>query len=146
MSSPQYLAPDPFQHVIHFMLRVPSVRRKVRSKMDEAKLHIENQLVPKGADVVRHLSLPNKGKTPEWILEEMQIMDTEMGNVSWRHGKLSGAVYRASVLPFMFSISTNLFHRRRRGPREGHRSGVPAVLRLQPHSPRCFSCRPQDGS
>lgn len=61
--------------------------------MDEAKLIIENKLVPKGADVVRHLSLPNKGRTPEWISEQMGKMDTEVGDVNWRHGKLSGAVY-----------------------------------------------------
>jgi sphinganine-1-phosphate aldolase len=65
--------------------------------MDQAKLDIENKLVPKGADVVRHLSLPNKGQTPEWIFEEMQKMDTEVGDVSWRQGKLSGAVYRTNA-------------------------------------------------
>jgi sphinganine-1-phosphate aldolase len=75
--------------------------------MDEAKLHIENKLVPKGADVVRHLSLPDKGKTPDWIFGEMQMMDTEVGNVSWRHGKLSGAVYRTSSPPLCFPIFAN---------------------------------------
>ena len=81
------------------MLRVPSVRRKIQSKMDQAKIDIENKLVPKGAEVVRHLSLPSKGKTPEWILEQMEKMDTEVSDVSWRRGKLSGAVYRMALLP-----------------------------------------------
>ncbi|KAG6865482.1 hypothetical protein C0991_002194 [Blastosporella zonata] len=48
--------------------------------MNQAKLDIENKLVPKGADVVRHLSLPDKGKAPEWIFSQMDIMDTELGN------------------------------------------------------------------
>jgi sphinganine-1-phosphate aldolase len=63
--------------------------------MNQAKLDIENKLVPKGAEIVRHLSLPDQGKTLEWILAEMDKMDVELGNnTNWRHGKLSGAVYR----------------------------------------------------
>lgn len=64
--------------------------------MDEAKLDIEKRLVPQGANVVRHLSLPSEGKSLEWILAEMDIMDTELHNSpdQWRQGKLSGAVYR----------------------------------------------------
>jgi len=65
--------------------------------MDKAKLDIENKLVPKGADVVRHLTLPAEGQAPEWILAEMERMDGELGaQATWRHGKLSGAVYRTS--------------------------------------------------
>jgi sphinganine-1-phosphate aldolase len=77
--------------------------------MDEAKLSIENKLVPKGADVVRHLSLPNKGQTPEWIFEEMRKMDTEVSGVDWRHGKLSGAVYRRTAILLSLLIPTNCF-------------------------------------
>jgi sphinganine-1-phosphate aldolase len=63
--------------------------------MDKAKLDIENRLVPKGAEVTRHLKLPDEGKSPEWILAEMENMDRELGTQAhWRHGKLSGAVYR----------------------------------------------------
>ncbi|KAF7357677.1 Sphinganine-1-phosphate aldolase [Mycena venus] len=62
--------------------------------MDKARLDIENKLVPKGADVTRHLALPEQGQTPEWILAEMEKMDSEMtGSNSWKAGKLSGAVY-----------------------------------------------------
>ena len=70
--------------------------QKVASQMDQAKLDIENRLVPKGANVVRHLSLPSEGRDLEWILKEMDTMDIEMGGTtdSWKQGKLSGAVYR----------------------------------------------------
>ena len=72
------------------------MRQKVASQMDQAKLDIENPLVPKGANVVRHLSLPSEGRDLEWILKEMDTMDIEMGGTtdSWKQGKLSGAVYR----------------------------------------------------
>jgi len=72
------------------------MRQKVASQMDQAKLDIENRLVPKGANVVRHLSLPSEGRDLEWILKEMDTMDIEMGGTadSWKQGKLSGAVYR----------------------------------------------------
>ncbi|KAG6919363.1 hypothetical protein DXG01_006912 [Tephrocybe rancida] len=82
------------QRVISLLLRLPSNATKVETQMNQAKLDIENKLVPKGADVVRHLSLPDQGKTPEWIFSQMDVMDTELGNkTNWRHGKLSGAVY-----------------------------------------------------
>lgn len=74
---------------------MPSMREKVRIEMNKAKLDIENKLVPKGAGVVRHLALPDEGKSSEWILQEMDKMDVEMGGTTnWRQGKLSGAVYR----------------------------------------------------
>ncbi|KAF9541396.1 PLP-dependent transferase [Agrocybe pediades] len=83
------------QQVIRLILRLPSTRKKVESQMGAAKLDIENKLVPKGANVTRHLSLPSDGKSLEWILAEMDKMDTEMGGSvdSWKQGKLSGAVY-----------------------------------------------------
>ncbi|KII92641.1 hypothetical protein PLICRDRAFT_37419 [Plicaturopsis crispa FD-325 SS-3] len=82
------------QQIIYLALRLPAARQKVKVEMDKAKLDIENKLVPKGADVVRHLALPPQGQTPEWILEEMNKMDVELGaDANWRHGKLSGAVY-----------------------------------------------------
>ena len=73
--------------------------------MDKAKLDIEKRLVPQGANVVRHLSLPSEGKSLEWILAEMDKMDTELdGNPEqWRLGKLSGAVYRK---PYAVSAKT----------------------------------------
>ncbi|KAK0476839.1 sphinganine-1-phosphate aldolase [Armillaria novae-zelandiae] len=80
--------------VIMMVLRLPSMRSKVTQQMNQAKLDIENKLVPKGAEVVRHLSLPEDGKSLEWILAEMEKMDTELEHRGdWRHGKLSGAVY-----------------------------------------------------
>lgn len=83
------------QQIIHIALRLPSARKKVTTEMDKAKLDIEQQLVPQGADVVRHLSIPQQGQSPEWILAEMAKMDDELAKRSdWRHGKLSGAVYR----------------------------------------------------
>ncbi|KAJ7130839.1 pyridoxal phosphate-dependent transferase [Mycena crocata] len=82
------------QHVIMLVLRLPAAQRKVRTEMDKAKQDIEDKLVPKGIDVTRHLTLPTEGKTPEWIIAEMDIMDKEMGSTTnWKLGKLSGAVY-----------------------------------------------------
>ncbi|KAJ7497639.1 pyridoxal phosphate-dependent transferase [Mycena latifolia] len=82
------------QHVIMLAMRLPAMQRKVQAEMGKAKQDIEDRLVPKGADVTRHLALPAAGQTPEWIIAEMDKMDGEMPSASnWRHGKLSGAVY-----------------------------------------------------
>jgi sphinganine-1-phosphate aldolase len=73
------------------------MKKKVALEMGQAKLDIENKLVPKGATVTRHLTLPDKGRDADWILEEMTKMDEELNShANWRHGKLSGAVYRMS--------------------------------------------------
>ena len=79
------------------VLRTPALKKKVDAQLGEAVVQIEDRLVPKGAKVVRHTSLPAEGRTAEWIANEMARMDEEMGNhTNWRHGKLSGAVYRMS--------------------------------------------------
>ncbi|KAJ3512940.1 hypothetical protein NLJ89_g3237 [Agrocybe chaxingu] len=83
------------QQIVRLILSTPAMKKKVASQMDQAKLDIENRLVPKGPNVVRHLVLPPEGKSADWILKEMEIMDGEMGGSTdtWRLGKLSGAVY-----------------------------------------------------
>ncbi|PFH53702.1 hypothetical protein AMATHDRAFT_54119 [Amanita thiersii Skay4041] len=81
------------QRIIHLVLRLPGTRSKVETELNKAKIQIEDKLVPKGADVVRHLTLPAQGKSLDWILAEMDKMDKEMGDTNWRLGKISGAVY-----------------------------------------------------
>lgn len=62
--------------------------------MAKAKKDIEGKLIVSGPNVVRHLSLPIQGRTPEWIDAEMAKMDAESGGGdAWKQGKLSGAVY-----------------------------------------------------
>jgi sphinganine-1-phosphate aldolase len=89
------------QRLITLFLRLPAVERKVEYEMSKARLDIESKLVPQGAGVVRHLSLPPQGKSPEWISAEMDKMDTELTKesgtlVDWKEGKISGAIYRMS--------------------------------------------------
>ncbi|KAL5528632.1 DPL1 [Sanghuangporus sanghuang] len=82
------------QRVIFLALRLPAAKQKVDSQLGEAALKIENSLVPKGPDVVRHLSLPAEGRSPEWILPEMDKMDGEaVKHTNWKGGRMSGAVY-----------------------------------------------------
>ncbi|KIJ60028.1 hypothetical protein HYDPIDRAFT_32607 [Hydnomerulius pinastri MD-312] len=75
-------------------IKLPSAQKKIQQEMGKVRLDIEDKLVPKGAEVSRHLSLPAEGKSVEWILAEMAKMDNELGpHADWRHGKISGAVY-----------------------------------------------------
>jgi sphinganine-1-phosphate aldolase len=103
------------QRVILLALQLPAARKKVEVEMGKAKVDIEAKLVPKGAGVSRHLSLPTKGQSNEWIIEEMEKMDTELeGRTDYKHGKLSGAVYRTSALFNYWSPKKNSFLDRRR--------------------------------
>ncbi|KAK7692393.1 hypothetical protein QCA50_004018 [Cerrena zonata] len=82
------------QQALLLVLRLPSTKKKVETELGKARLDIEDKLVPKGDAVVRHLSLPEKGNSSEWISDEMVKMDEESKSFTdWRHGKLSGAVY-----------------------------------------------------
>lgn len=91
------------------LLKLPSMQKKVSEEMGQAKLQIEAKLIPSGPDVVRHLTLPTEGKPLEWLLKEMEIMDTEMAGSSvdgWKKGKLSGAVYRMFL--FLRRVFSNI--------------------------------------
>lgn len=75
---------------------------KVEPQMTKARKDIEKQLVPSGPQVVRYLSLPPEGQTKDWILAEMDRMDSYCHSFDdrgtklhdWKDGKVSGAVYR----------------------------------------------------
>jgi sphinganine-1-phosphate aldolase len=76
------------------------VRKKVDEEMEAARADIDRKILPQGKDVVRHLALPRRGCTLEWILDAMNQMDQEGPSLTdYREGKLSGAVYRAQFLP-----------------------------------------------
>ncbi|KAI0268820.1 PLP-dependent transferase [Gloeopeniophorella convolvens] len=86
----QFIAHRTLQLVITF----PSMRAKVKREMDAAKQDIDRMLIPKGDKVVRHLALPEHGRTLDWILGEMEQMDKEApSHTNYKDGKLSGAVY-----------------------------------------------------
>ncbi|KAF8479994.1 hypothetical protein F5888DRAFT_1629038, partial [Russula emetica] len=71
-----------------------SVRKRVEVEMEAARTEIDRKLLPQGKDVVRHLTLPKRGSTLEWILDSMKQMDQEApSHTDYREGKLSGAVY-----------------------------------------------------
>lgn len=101
------------QRILFLALRLPSARRKVSTEMGKARLDIESKLVPKGADVSRHLTLPGKGQSAEWIKAEMGKMDDEaVSRTDYKHGKLSGAVYRtcrSSILDNTGVLTCNVY-------------------------------------
>lgn len=82
------------------------MRKKVDEEMAFARAEIDRKLLPQGKDVVRHLALPKKGCTLEWILGSMEQMDQEApSHTNYRDGKLSGAVYRAQYFPTFVNLS-----------------------------------------
>lgn len=74
-------------------MKWPSIKAQVDSELDKARGEIESKLVPSGPAVVRHVALSGQGHSLEWIDSEMKAMDKEIGDVNWKDGKLSGAVY-----------------------------------------------------
>ena len=80
---------------------------KIEPQMAKARKDIEKKLVPSGPQVVRYLSLPPEGQTKDWILAEMDRMDSYCHAFDdrgvklhdWKDGRVSGAVYRESSHP-----------------------------------------------
>ncbi|KAJ3481819.1 hypothetical protein NLI96_g7401 [Meripilus lineatus] len=82
------------RQAIFLALRVPSAKKKVEAELGKAKLDIEKKVAPDSVGIKRNLSLPSKGQSADWILEEMAKMDKEFGEkTNWKDGKISGAVY-----------------------------------------------------
>ncbi|KAI9455488.1 PLP-dependent transferase [Lactarius psammicola] len=82
------------QRTLQLVIALPSVHKKVETEIGAARALIDQQLIPQGKDVVRHLELPKQGCTLEWILDAMDQMDQEApSHTNYRDGKLSGAVY-----------------------------------------------------
>ncbi|KAF8445009.1 pyridoxal phosphate-dependent transferase [Boletus edulis BED1] len=76
------------------VMKLPAAQQKLQAELAKVKVDIESKLVPRYTELTRHLALPAKGKSTDWILEEMARMDKELGmHVDWREGKISGAVY-----------------------------------------------------
>jgi len=75
-------------------LRTPANRAMVKEKMSQTREIIEGKLLAKGPSVVRHLSLPKRGRSTEDIEEELENLRIDLKPTNYREGKLSGAVYR----------------------------------------------------
>jgi hypothetical protein len=109
---------------------------KVEPQMAKARRDIEKKLVPSGPQVVRYLSLPSEGQTKDWILAEMDRMDSYCHSFDengaklhdWKDGKVSGAVYRewSHFRPFMPGVEC--MDRWWAGPDELHRRRLRTLL------------------
>ena len=118
---------------------------KVEPQMAKARRDIEKKLVPSGPQVIRYLTLPPEGQSKDWILAEMDQMDSYCHSFDdrgvklhdWKDGKMSGAVYRewSHFQPFVSSIER--MRRRRAGPDELDCRRLRALLRFQPTTPGC---------
>ena len=90
------------QRTLLLLLTLPPMASKVEPQMAEARKDIEKKLVPSGPQVIRYLSLPPEGQPKDWILAEMDRMDSYCHSFDdngaklhdWKDGKVSGAVYR----------------------------------------------------
>jgi hypothetical protein len=111
------------QRILLLSLTPPPMAAKVESQMAQARRDIEKKLIPSGPQVVRHLSLPPEGKTKDWILSEMDKMDSycykfdDRGRrlYDWKEGKVSGAVYREPTHPPGSGSSIECMDRRQAG-------------------------------
>lgn len=73
-------------------LRLPGVRTKVQTQIDESLLKLERKLVPTGPGIERITTLPSVG----WSEDEVRTKLTQLADMEhtrWEDGRVSGAVY-----------------------------------------------------
>ncbi|KZV65613.1 PLP-dependent transferase [Peniophora sp. CONT] len=98
------------ERVLAVIVASPWVAPQVEAEMAVAKADVEKSLVPSGAGVVRHLSLPAQGQSLEWILSQMDVMEAVApSHTDYKLGKLSGAVYHGG--PDMEKVIVAAFQR-----------------------------------
>ncbi|KAL1922610.1 uncharacterized protein VTP21DRAFT_10149 [Calcarisporiella thermophila] len=83
---------DLYKRVFRWILRLPTVQRMVRQKMQGFITDIERQIAPRHKGGERHLRLPENGMTEDQVLQELTRY-YEMGKHEWEEGRVSGAVY-----------------------------------------------------
>ncbi|KAF9643173.1 PLP-dependent transferase [Thelephora ganbajun] len=89
------------ERTLLLVLALPPMVAKVEPQMAKARKDIEKKLIPSGPQVIRYLSLPSEGQSRDWILAEMDRMDSYCHSFDskgaklhdWKDGKISGAVY-----------------------------------------------------
>lgn len=73
-------------------LRAPGVRSKVDKQVATAVANLESKLVPQGPGIIKYMSLPKQGWTPEQVRAELEKL-SGMKHTMWEDGRVSGAVY-----------------------------------------------------
>lgn len=73
-----------------YFLRMPGVRSRVQQQVLEAKLKMQEKMVP--TNMVRHLVLPEAGWSADAVRKELDTLAT-MDHTRWEDGYVSGAVY-----------------------------------------------------
>lgn len=80
----------------NLLLKIPSMKQKVNSQLDQASIDIENKLSPKDSKMIKYSSLPDQGKSSDWIKNELQAL-ASLPSTEWRQGKVSGAIYHGGI-------------------------------------------------
>jgi sphinganine-1-phosphate aldolase len=76
--------------IFTIFFRLPGIREKIQSQIDESKLQLEKQLIPAGVE--RHLRLPAEGWGNDRVRTELKTL-ADMKHTRWEDGRVSGAVY-----------------------------------------------------
>ncbi|KAF3188038.1 hypothetical protein TWF106_011641 [Orbilia oligospora] len=74
------------------ILRAPGVKGKVKAQLDEATAKLEEKMVVRDPNLVRHLALPKNGISADKIREELAKL-ADLKHTNWETGQVSGAVY-----------------------------------------------------
>jgi sphinganine-1-phosphate aldolase len=82
--------------------RIPWVQREIEKEIAKARVSIEKTIHKDDGDREYYLTLPENGFTTSELMAELKDY-SEMGDVDWKHGAVSGAVYSPNddVLPVL---------------------------------------------
>lgn len=80
------------QSTVTLLRKIPKAESLVRSQIDTTVTSIHKDMLSSTTSTTPHYTLPTHGLTTEQVIEELDVY-SQLGNVDWRLGKISGTVY-----------------------------------------------------
>ncbi|KAK9240793.1 pyridoxal phosphate-dependent transferase [Lipomyces kononenkoae] len=125
------------RNFFRFMMTLPGIKEKVNAELDKTLARMEEEMVPRGPGITRHLELPKQGWTDDLVVSELHEL-AQMKHSLWEAGRVSGGVYHGGedMLKLqteaygMFSVANQLHPDIFPGVRKMEAEVVSMVLRM----------------
>lgn len=84
----QYFA----RKIMNLIMQIPSIRRKVDTELATVLKKVEDEMIPRGPDIVVYSEIPEKGVAKDQVFSILG-KNKAMKHTAWEDGRVSGGVY-----------------------------------------------------
>ncbi|PWN32437.1 putative sphingosine-1-phosphate lyase [Meira miltonrushii] len=75
------------------LMKIPAINRKVTRELDAATKELEDKIAPRITTLSSNPTLPEYGRDRDWLMTALEDALQKDGQMIWKGGKISGAVY-----------------------------------------------------